>query len=86
MGRSGKPSRKEREMGVKWYTAEEIAAEMKVSPSTVRRMCQGGEITAVRFGRQWRISEDEFLIALGAMVVDAARAENGEEDVEGGGS
>lgn len=69
-------------MGAKFYTPDEIAALMKVSPTTIRRMCQDGEIQAVRFGRQWRISEDDFMISLGAMVV--AKTVDGNETSENG--
>lgn len=41
--------------GDEWLTVEEIAAELKVSMDTVRRLIQDGAISASQVGRQWRV-------------------------------
>lgn len=38
-----------------WMTPEEIAEEMRVSASTVRRLCNSGALEGVKFGEQWRV-------------------------------
>lgn len=38
-------------------TIEEVAAWVKVSPSTIRRAIASGALAAVRAGSQWRIRE-----------------------------
>jgi excisionase family DNA binding protein len=39
-----------------YFTITEIAERFRVSEMTVRRMIDKGEITAIKMGRQWRIS------------------------------
>jgi len=40
----------------KWLTTEQVAEEMQVTERTVQRMCRRGELSAVKFGHQWRIN------------------------------
>jgi excisionase family DNA binding protein len=44
---------------VKFLTIAEVADLMRVSKMTVYRMVHNGEIVAVRFGRSFRIPEQE---------------------------
>lgn len=39
-----------------YLTADEVAAELRISPETVRRACRAGQLKASRFGRQFRIT------------------------------
>lgn len=41
-------------------TPEEVAAAMKVSVPTVRRLCARGELPCTRFAGKWRIYKVEF--------------------------
>ena len=41
------------------FTIAEIAGLLKVNAKTVRRWIDSKELIAHRFGRQWRISEDD---------------------------
>jgi len=43
----------------KYYTPEEIAANLKVSRKTVYNWIQGGRLKAVKIGHFWRVSESE---------------------------
>lgn len=65
-------------------TVEEAARKLRVSPMTVRRACDAGEIPCIRFGRARRISR-EFVDGLlheaaGGADVNVATA-NGAEAV-----
>jgi excisionase family DNA binding protein len=42
---------------VKFLTVAEVAAMMRVSKMTVYRLVHGGELTAVRVGRSFRVPE-----------------------------
>jgi len=42
---------------VRFLTVAEVASLMRVSPMTVYRMVQAGELPAIRFGRSYRIPE-----------------------------
>ena len=53
-----------------FYTPEEIARALKVSPETVRLRLRRGELTGVRFGRSWRIPRDEALRLLGEEALE----------------
>ncbi len=39
-----------------WLTAEEVAEQLKVHRATVRRWIRGGQLKAVKAGRQHRIA------------------------------
>ena len=43
--------------GVKFLTVAEVAALMRVSKMSVYRMIHAGELEAVRFGRNFRVTE-----------------------------
>jgi len=43
----------------KYYTPEEIAANLKVSRKTIYNWIQEGRLKAVKIGHFWRISESE---------------------------
>lgn len=40
-----------------WFTTEEVAEQIRVSPQFVQRQCAAGEIKAKKVGHEWRISE-----------------------------
>lgn len=42
-----------------YYTIYEVAALMKLHHTTIRRMIKSGELPAKKYGRQWRIKEDD---------------------------
>jgi excisionase family DNA binding protein len=44
---------------IKFLTIAEVANLMRVSKMTVYRMVHNGELVAVRFGRSFRIPEEE---------------------------
>lgn len=39
-----------------YMTADEVAAELRMSGDWVRRQCKAGVIPATKLGREWRIS------------------------------
>jgi excisionase family DNA binding protein len=44
---------------LEWWTVRECASRWNVSEDTVIRMIDRGEVMARKFGRQWRIHNDE---------------------------
>jgi excisionase family DNA binding protein len=42
-----------------WHTVEDIAQMLKLDPETVRRNLQRGNLRGAKFGRVWRVSEDD---------------------------
>lgn len=46
-------------MPEEFYTAEELAEYLKVSPQTVRAWVREKKVRAVKLGRAWRIPVDE---------------------------
>jgi excisionase family DNA binding protein len=48
----------ERLSEVRFLTVAEVAALMRVSKMTVYRLVHGGELTAVRVGRSFRVPEN----------------------------
>ena len=46
---------------MKFFTVNEVAEMMRVSPMTVYRMVHSGEVPASRFGRSFRIPESAVL-------------------------
>lgn len=44
------------------YTVSETAVHLKVSPKTVRRWIEKGDLTVHRFGRQIRITDSDLTI------------------------
>lgn len=47
-------------MEQKFYTVDEIASIIDLHPKTVRRFIREGKIKAVKIGRSWRISQEDF--------------------------
>jgi excisionase family DNA binding protein len=52
------PGGKERLSEVRFLTVAEVAALMRVSKMTVYRLVHGGDLTAVRVGRSFRVPEN----------------------------
>ena len=50
------------------YTVEEAAGRLKVSPKTIYRALQKGELRASKIGRAWRIAETELIEFLKARM------------------
>ena len=44
---------------IKFYTIKEIADALRVSEKSVRRKIESSELSAHKFGRLWRISEQD---------------------------
>lgn len=42
-----------------FLTPEEVAAELRVSPSVVRRLLRHGDLPSLRVGRAWRVDEED---------------------------
>jgi excisionase family DNA binding protein len=51
-------------------TANEVAAFLRLSPRTVRRLLRVGELPGVQVGRQWRVAAGE----LDARLLSSAAA------------
>jgi excisionase family DNA binding protein len=45
----------------KFYTVDEVAAQLKVHPRTIRRKIKSGEIHAPRVGKQYRIGREQLM-------------------------
>ena len=43
----------------RWLTTRELAEELGLSPTTVRRLLEEGRIKGVRLGHWWRIPREE---------------------------
>jgi excisionase family DNA binding protein len=43
----------------RYYTPKEVAEGLKVTPRTVYRWLETGELRAIRFAREYRISESD---------------------------
>jgi excisionase family DNA binding protein len=54
---TGTPHAEERLPEVRFLTVAEVASLMRVSKMTVYRLVHGGELTAVRVGRSFRVPE-----------------------------
>ncbi|HEX8631282.1 MAG TPA: helix-turn-helix domain-containing protein [Catenuloplanes sp.] len=54
---TGSPHAEDRLSEVKFLTVAEVATLMRVSKMTVYRLVHGGELTAVRVGRSFRVPE-----------------------------
>lgn len=48
-------------MPEKYYTPDEVAEILKVTPWTVREWCKAGKLKASKPGRSWRIEEQDLL-------------------------
>lgn len=51
-------------------TAAEVAAQLRVSTMTIYRLIRGGELPAVRVGRNYRVRQEDLAAYLDAQVVD----------------
>jgi len=47
------------DMPERFYSAEEIADYLHIGAQTVRAWLRDGKVKAVKFGRSWRISDEE---------------------------
>jgi len=56
-----------------WLTVEEIAAELKVTPKTVRDWLQRGEFPATKLGRAYRVRRSDLTAWLQSKEVNAPR-------------
>ena len=64
------------------YTVKETSKMLKTSRQQVRRMIRGGELTAVKVGREWRISDDDLRRFLATkMDIDNLKQTNKKEIV-----
>lgn len=45
---------------MEYLTAEEIAAELRVDISSVRRWLRSGELASIRIGRQYRVKRSVY--------------------------
>jgi excisionase family DNA binding protein len=64
-------------MPERFYTAEDLADYIKVSPQTVRAWIRDGKLKAVKFGRSWRIADDEVQRIVAEGVPEDEEANNG---------
>lgn len=46
-------------MPERFYSAEEVAEYLHIGAQTVRAWLRDGKVKAVKFGRSWRIADDE---------------------------
>jgi excisionase family DNA binding protein len=58
-----------------FWTAEELADYLKVDGQTVRAWIRAGKVKAVKFGRSWRVADDELkrIVAEGIPEGDEAQ-------------
>ena len=42
-----------------WLTVQQVGAELKIHPATVRVWIKDGRLRAVRVGREWRVRRSE---------------------------
>ncbi len=42
-----------------WLTVQQVSAELKIHPATVRAWIKGSRLRAVRVGREWRVRRSE---------------------------
>ena len=52
MSPSSQPPERER-----WYTPEEIADKLRISPKTVRNYLRAKKLGGIKFGKTWRVSD-----------------------------
>jgi excisionase family DNA binding protein len=72
-----RPHNKGARMPERFYTAEDLADYIKVSPQTVRAWIRDGKLKAVKFGRSWRIADDEVQRIVAEGVPEDEEANNG---------
>lgn len=59
-------------MSTQLLTAAEVAEQLRVSTMTIYRLIRGGELPAVRVGRNYRVPVADLERYLAAQVVDPA--------------
>ena len=59
--------------GPEWVTIAEIAEKLKLSKMTLYRMIDTGELTAHKFGRQFRVKASDLLQFLEEAKIDDPR-------------
>ena len=69
---TGPAQTEERLSEVRFLTVAEVAALMRVSKMTVYRLVHGGDLTAVRVGRSFRVPEQAVHDYLRQSYVDTA--------------
>ena len=52
-------------------TVAEVAAYLKISPTTVWRHCAQGKLPAFRVGRQWRVERHDLDVWISALKAEA---------------
>lgn len=55
---------------MKLYTVDEIAEKLKLSKYTIYQRIKDGDLTAIRLGRCYRISEDDLQKYLDSCKID----------------
>jgi excisionase family DNA binding protein len=53
------------------YSITTAAARLECHPETLRRIIRRGELTALKVGKSWRVSETDLLAYLAAHTVKA---------------
>jgi excisionase family DNA binding protein len=53
-------------------TVAEVAAYLKISPTTVWRHCMRGTLPAFRVGRQWRVERHDLVVWISALKAQAS--------------
>mgnify|MGYP001262311710 CR=1 FL=1 len=64
-------------MARKFFTPDEVAALLRVSPDAIRRLLRRGALPAIRVGRAWRVEEGELQRWLRRGLLRNARTVNG---------
>lgn len=62
-------------MPEKFWTAEDLADYLKVSSQTVRTWIRENKVKAVKFGRSWRIADNEVRRIVAEGVSEEAEAQ-----------
>ena len=53
-------------------TVREVAEILKLKESTVRQMISAGKLRAIKFGREWRVTQHDLAACLDAHATRAA--------------
>jgi excisionase family DNA binding protein len=56
----GSTPRKAKEAKARWYTPQQIATQMGVTPHAIRLAIREGRLPATKHGRTWRITPAEY--------------------------
>ena len=59
-----------------WLSVADVCEYMDVSTFVVTTMLRSGELPAVKFGREWRVSTDDFEDWLNAQRMSSAPAQS----------